>query len=136
MKQNTVTVTSTLAIRPTPSCVVSGFRTPPAAGLVATSKSRLISAGRTSHGHCRFLAASVTRPELFHDVLVSKDGTRVSCDCAACAFHRDADEHGRLTVKRSDVLAGRVVKCCWHLKRAARLAPLTAKGFGVKEVSA
>ena len=83
----------------------------------------LKSVGLTAHGHALLRAESSTRPGLFHDVLVSRDGTRVSCDCAACAFHPEARE-GRLTVRRRDVLAGRVRRCCWHLRNAARWAPL------------
>ena len=80
--------------------------------------------GKTGHGHTMLRAESKTLPGRYHDVLVSKTGKSVSCDCAACAFNPLADENGRLTVKRSDVLAGKVKKCCWHLRHAARWAPL------------
>ena len=81
--------------------------------------------GLTAHGHHRLRAESRSRPGLFHDVLVSRDGRRVSCDCAACCFHPGA-ANGRLTVPRMDVLARRVPRACWHLRHAARLAPLLA----------
>ena len=83
--------------------------------------------GLTAHGHHRLRAESRSRPGLFHDVLVSRDGRRVSCDCAACAFHAGAAD-GRLTVARADVLARRVPRACWHLAHGARLTPLLVSG--------
>jgi predicted DCC family thiol-disulfide oxidoreductase YuxK len=83
--------------------------------------------GRTSHGHTMLRAASSSRAGEWNHVLVSKDGQRVSCDCAACVFHPEVRE-GRLTVKRADVLAGKVKRCCWHLRHAARWAPLRDQG--------
>lgn len=87
------------------------------------NKAPLQVVGRTGHGHTILRAASSSRPGEWNHVLVSKDGTRVSCDCAACVFHPDARE-GRLTVRRADVLAGKVERCCYHLRNAARWAPL------------
>lgn len=84
--------------------------------------------GLTPHGHHRLRAASKTHPGLFHDVLVSRDGTRVSCVCAACAFHPLAT-NGRLTVRRRDVLARRVPRSCWHLRHGAKVAPLLVSGY-------
>ena len=83
----------------------------------------LILVGKTGHGHTMLRGASSSRPGEYNHVLVSKDGKRVSCDCAACVYHPEAKE-GRLTVARADVLAGKVKRCCWHLRHAARWAPL------------
>ncbi len=84
--------------------------------------------GRTAYGQIRLHAESKTQPGLRHDVLISRDGARVSCDCAACTFHPDA-LNGRLTVSRKAVLSGQVKRCCWHIRNAARLAPLAVRGY-------
>lgn len=79
-------------------------------------------AGRTVQGHYRLLAPSKSKAGEFNEVLVSKDGARLSCSCFAANRHR-LRKDGRLIVPRAEVLAGTVDGLCWHLRRAAEWSP-------------
>ena len=88
------------------------------------TRRKLTFAGTTRKGNYRLLATSSSRPELTNEVMVSGDGSLIRCDCAHCAYHPDGDTRtAKLTVKRRDVLSGKV-KVCWHIWNAAKVAPL------------
>lgn len=86
------------------------------------SPQTLAYAGRTKEGHFRLIAPSKSRPGQSNLVLVSMDGSRVSCACAAAQRHPQRVGE-RAVLSRADVRAGIVKAPCWHAWKAARWSP-------------